>query len=438
MKKSLILLIILIISSCELPFFEEPSSVKAVSVFNLTNGLGTYPGEIRDSYILVEVPKGTDLTALKADFSFSGTAVYVNGVEQRPNSSVNDFSNRLDFVVEAENGSQHTYTVVAYVQGSEFIVEYNVVSDLNLQNTLFLPIAYDGLYDFVIDWGDGSIATYDTSYFTSGPAFDYHTKRIFHTYPEDTLYTVTIYGQCEGFGYGSQSNSSPHSRGESIQILQWGNVKLHNHGEQFSSCDIIVGSGAIDAPDLSNVTNGESMFSFTRLSTVGKDFTAGWDTSSFTNMNNMFSFADLESETLKDLDTDNVTSMKHMFYNVSLADVSISHFNTSKVKDMSGMFTGASYFNELNADLRGWDVSNVENMYWMFSLTEYVNPHIGNWDVRNVTEATDMFGPYFNQDLSNLHFANFIPQYIDDAVDGPFAGTPRMLNKTEWHPKWGP
>ena len=54
---------------------------------------------------------GMDKTALIAEFQTTGIAVTVKGVAQTSGQTVNDFTNPVDYVVIAPDGSTVTYTV---------------------------------------------------------------------------------------------------------------------------------------------------------------------------------------------------------------------------------------------------------------------------------------------------------------------------------------
>ena len=57
-------------------------------------------------------------------------------------------------------------------------------------------------------------------------------------------------------------------------------------------------------------------------------------------------------------------------------------WDVSLVTDMSGMFDGKSTF---NADISGWDTSSVTNMECMFHQASAFNSDISGWDTSSVT-----------------------------------------------------
>jgi hypothetical protein len=73
-------------------------------------------GVINGQEIEAIVPFGTDLTGLKATFKTSSkfATVTVDGVEQSSGKTANDFTNPVEFVVTAQNGSTNSYLAHAY------------------------------------------------------------------------------------------------------------------------------------------------------------------------------------------------------------------------------------------------------------------------------------------------------------------------------------
>jgi hypothetical protein len=83
----------------------------------LTFSLGTNVGTIESLAITVEVPHGTDVTALIATFSASfGTTVRVGGVVQVSGATANNFTTSVTYVVTAADGvTSKTYIVTVIV-----------------------------------------------------------------------------------------------------------------------------------------------------------------------------------------------------------------------------------------------------------------------------------------------------------------------------------
>jgi surface protein len=118
--------------------------------------------------------------------------------------------------------------------------------------------------------------------------------------------------------------------------------------------------------------------------------TSGWDTSSVTNMSQMFGGATSANPDTSGWNTSAVTDMSRMFGNasgnVTSANPDTSNWDTSAVTDMNGMFSGSP----ANPDTSGWDTSAVTDMYGMFSGSS-TDPDTGGWDTASVTNMSYMF-----------------------------------------------
>lgn len=138
------------------------------------------------------------------------------------------------------------------------------------------------------------------------------------------------------------------------------------------------------------VTTVESALETVIFSTA--DDASGLETSSVTDMKNMFSGCKkLASIYGMAFDTSNVTSMRAMFKDCkSLAAVDLSGFKTPRLTGMGEMFKGCESL--LNLDLSAFDTSKVGNMTSLFedclSLRDVV---FGSFDTTNVTNMLYMF-----------------------------------------------
>jgi hypothetical protein len=66
---------------------------------------------ITDTSITAEVPDGTDLTTLVATFGADAASVVVDQAAQVSGTTVNDFTDEVDYDVTAVDGTEQTYTV---------------------------------------------------------------------------------------------------------------------------------------------------------------------------------------------------------------------------------------------------------------------------------------------------------------------------------------
>jgi surface protein len=163
-----------------------------------------------------------------------------------------------------------------------------------------------------------------------------------------------------------------------------------------------------------------AMFLASASAAIGGKFNNGgsssignWDTSSATDMSNMFQYQPLFNQNIGNWNVSNVTGMASMFYGVSVAPYgtfdnggsnSINNWNTGNVTSMSTMFV---YQPNFNRNIGSWNTSKVTLMSFMFFASPVdatpglFNQDISNWDTSNVTNMTQMFyrQPYFNQEI---------------------------------------
>lgn len=146
---------------------------------------------------------------------------------------------------------------------------------VNAGEKIVLPLLTDGirgnadaLYDFTIEWDDGSSQKVES---TLNP--------ILHTYNKAGTYTVTIDGTIKGWNFFLV----PDSRDKLVDVSQTGSLQLVNNdlGGYFSEC-INMTWTAKDALDLTGIGNLQLCFygCYKFNGEIGK-----WQTGNITNMN---------------------------------------------------------------------------------------------------------------------------------------------------------
>ena len=196
--------------------------------------------------------------------------------------------------------------------------------------------------DLFVEWGDGTSNSITTN----------TTEQRLHTYPSPGVYTITIYGNVQGFYQDSQGNLDAR---KVRNIFQWGGFNF-THKRAFHRCTSM-SSSATDVPTISTTDMSNSM---------GWDFNGsvdGWDVSSVTNMEEMFFYTDF-NQSLASWDFSNVTNIKAMFKQ-SKFNQDVSNWDTSSVTNMDEVFFSD---NEFNQSLANWNIENV---------TSFVNFAVG-------------------------------------------------------------
>lgn len=264
----------------------------------------------------------------------------------------------------------------------------NSGTNTTANNRIKLPLDENGIYNFTVEWGDGSTDTITS----------FNQTETLHTYVTAGTYDLTIKGTCEGFGFRKYTNDNP----KLIDVKSWGQVKLHNKGAQFDTCLNLTAFSATDAPDLSNITDMWCMFYDARLF---NDDISNWDVSTVTNMSRMFADAYKFNQDLSSWNVSNVTDMSEMFYNADSFNKNLNSWDVSKVTNMKGMFRDANVF---NGEIGSWNVGNVTDMSYMFDHASSFNRNISGWNVSRVDTMQSMFyyAIVFNCNLNSWNVGN--------------------------------
>ncbi|NER11864.1 BspA family leucine-rich repeat surface protein [Leptobacterium flavescens] len=296
-----------------------------------------------------------------------------------------------DITISADDGHGGTANIEFNVRvlANAFVSTWRITE---AGQQIRLPLVSSGVYDFTVDWGDGS----------SGRLTDFQqTDQKTHTYSEAGTYTISISGEINGWSFGFPDGES---RSEIIEINSWGPLRLGSRTSMhFNGCNNL----RITAPDLLNtseVTSFRKSFQACSSLTIVPRMEE-WDMSSVTDMNGMFGDATNFNQNIRNWDVSNVRSMRSMFHQALNFNGNIENWNVSNVTDMAYMFNRASAFNR---DIGNWNVSSVDNMKSMFSEASVFDQNIGNWNVSRVTDMRAMFynAFAFNRDIGNWDVSN--------------------------------
>lgn len=219
----------------------------------------------------------------------------------------------------------------------------------------------------------------------------------------------------------------------SLDIVKFGNVPLsrnsHNGFKNFSGK-----ISATDAPVILSNTNMDSMFSGANMDRYG---VSNWNTANVIDMRNMFAYSNF-NENISSWNVSNVQNMSSMFRNTPF-NQPIGLWNVSNVELMEYMFQENSSFNQ---SIGLWNVSNVQSMLNMFAASLSFNQPISSWNVSNLIRMENMFASAtsFNQDLSNwvindnAQFSNMFDNATSfNANYSPlYQGTPIYVNQQQY------
>ncbi|MBN1648624.1 MAG: BspA family leucine-rich repeat surface protein [Spirochaetales bacterium] len=305
--------------------------------------------------------------------------------------------------VTAEDGTVKDYSLTIYrtVPGTFQTTWQTDNPGTSDDNQISLPLVEEGIYDFTIDWGDGSsdiITGWDDPDRT-------------HTYASAGAYDVEISGILEGFSFGMyprvwDAGASVYYCDDSQKLTglsSWGPLRFGNTGGYFFQCGNLAIT-ATDTPDLSGIYKLRYIFGYCE-SLADVPGIGDWDVSAVSDMEYAFCCATAFNSDISGWDVSGVTNMRGMFYCTEAFSGDIGGWDVSSVTVMEYLFLGAELF---NADISGWDVSNVTNMNCMFYNAYIFNRDIGNWDVSSVTLMKGMFcgALDFNQDIGGWDVSN--------------------------------
>lgn len=224
------------------------------------------------------------------------------------------------------------------------------------------------VFDFEVDWGDGTEPTRANSE-QSPPPVSFE-----HLYARSGSYTVTIKGQLEALEFSPRCIVT--------QVFDLGDLGWKSLKDMFAYCSDLT---TVWGGNVSGVTDMSGMF---RGAPKANPETGAWDVSNVTDMSRMFMGALQAAPATEHWDVSSVTDMSRMFLGTRNAAPNTKRWDVSSVTDMSRMFMGTR-----NAvpNTKRWDVSSVTDMSAMFRSARVAKPDTLRWDVSGVTDMSGMF-----------------------------------------------
>jgi hypothetical protein len=202
-------------------------------------------------------------------------------------------------------------------------------------NQISLPLVSNGVYNFVVKWGDGTQDTITT----------FNQSQITHTYASVGTYQINIDGVFTGFRFNNGLD-----RLKFISVENWGVFRLVNldgagYGA-FFGCSNLTLVDTKDILDLTNANLSSAFRSCSSLTTVNK--INEWDIQKlqFKDFSAMFQSALNFNSDISAWDLTNVFSLQSMFLSANRFNQNIGSWNTSNVNQMQFMFQSNSSFNK--------------------------------------------------------------------------------------------
>jgi len=263
----------------------------------------------------------------------------------------------------------------------------------------------------VDNWGDGSEVEHYTD--DTPPT---------HEYALEGEYSIKVRGSLPRVAIANGSAktlSLPSPNSVLLGVDNWGDVGFRSFYQMFYGCtrnfyipNTLTGHN--------NVTDMGLMF----YHTIFDQDISEWDVSRIVDMNGMFQ----NSKFNQDISGWNVSNVKYMqnMFRASDFNKDIGLWDVGNVENMSSMFLSSKF----NQDISGWNVSNVQGMLGMFRSATSFNKDIGSWIVSKVTNMEQMFysATSFNQDLSGWCVENIASEPTDFAT----GATAWVLPKPNW------
>ncbi len=349
---------------------------------------------------------GTDYTALTAEtVTFAGTA---GELQNLTISITQDTENEADetltvnignLVTDAGNEVSFPESITATIVNDDDESAFFIITwETTVANEEMIIPTNGGGYDFRVDWGDGTVETH----LTNDPS---------HTYTTPGVHTVKIIGSFPWIFFSEQDEDGGDLGLKLRSVEQWGtNVWQTMEGAFEGASNMVI--NATDAPDLSQVTRMDQMFSDCHALT-NEDF-SNWDVSNVQNMKELFIRTNNFNGNISNWNTANVTTMEQMFEDALMFQGDISGWNVSGVTTMRDMFKlsntteDAGGIHRFNGDITSWDISNVVDFHGMFYSNDAFNQPIGIWDVSAAEDMEEMFfgADAINQPLNDWNVSN--------------------------------
>ncbi|MFN5352061.1 MAG: BspA family leucine-rich repeat surface protein, partial [Alphaproteobacteria bacterium] len=328
-------------------------------------------------------------------------------------------------VLSLNNGTPYTFTVTATnalgtgpassstspavtpLVTIPFNTTWDTTKPGSANNTIIIPLVSGVAYNFTVNWGDGTLNSYNSNTLSS----------ITKVYSIPGTYTVKISGTFPRIYFFGSTDKS-----KITAITQWGTNAWASMERAFYGCDNLTVT-ATDTPNLLSYATMSlaSMFrGTTSLTGLGANGNL-WNTSKVISMGEMFFGSTNFDANIGNWNTSKVTDMKSMFEgaknfnqdisrkpgkddtkfddvtdcSLSSASTSNDYWNTGCVISMSEVFQGAEGFNNgkgsgVSGDMN-WDTSKVQSMFYMFEGAKNFNQNIGSWDTSKVTTMANMF-----------------------------------------------
>ena len=162
--------------------------------------------------ITATVPYGTDVTALVATYTTTGSSVSVGGTAQTSGTTVNDFSSSVTYTVTAADASTQDYTVTVTAGVAGDSVNYTTGS------VSFTMVYVPGGLTFPTGTGDSGTATVTNAYQIGQTEVTYELWNAVHTWATDAARGANQYTFAHA---GVQGDSGGGTNQHPVTTVNW-------------------------------------------------------------------------------------------------------------------------------------------------------------------------------------------------------------------------
>jgi hypothetical protein len=249
-----------------------------------------------------------------------------------------------------------------------FVTEWRTTQ---VGEVIYLPLRSDGVYDFDVNWGDGSEVE-NISVYTNNT----------HTYSTAGTHTVTITGTIEGWSFGAVSNS----KNNITKINNWGPLVITSD-RSFASCFYLTHITATDTFTYDTTAIGStSMYQMFYFNFNLESITSLCDdTSLITNFRGMFNVTKLTEAPA--IDFTSATDVRRMFSSCNL----LTTAQNIDLSPLNNINAGNMFDNCPNlTDVTGLKIDGVNDAYAMFDDC-YSLVTVPNLVATSLTDSDYMF-----------------------------------------------
>jgi len=258
-----------------------------------------------------------------------------------------------------------------------------------------------GIYNFIVDWGDGNIQNV-TQY-----------QQAIHTYSNPGTYEIIINGTISGWCFQIQEPgyniSTYDSRNVIVSVLEWGPLNVGNWKGYFANCENLTLDSVTDVLNSPGTIIFDSFFVGCQSVTTIQNLES-WNVSSVVVLNSMFARIPNFNQNLNSWNVSSCRFMEFMFFNCINYNQPMDNWDVSSVEAMGYMFFNCTLFNQ---NINSWNVSLCETFVSTFQFCVNFNSPLNNWTPNSCQFFNSMFRgcTNFNQNLNSWNVSSAISTF---------------------------